>query len=872
MSRNAGTVAIRLDLRGQEELKRQLAELGPAGQRLSRDLEKAMKPVGQQGELVKRVMGEAGEAVDDLARQAGPLGSLFVGLNPVLLGVGAAVGGIALAVREVFVMMERSRETASWARGLETVSTVTGFATDRVLEFRTVFELLEEDVGAADNALEEFSKRLGEFRATGQGEARDGLQALGLSGLGRNELPVEQALDRVLERLADIEDPTRRLALADKLGLRDAAPLLQQSADEIERILGAAEDVNNTFSEGVLQRFSEAGAAIAEAQARADRARQLQALATLDTEVARQEAVADVEERKARILAGRIPLAERETELLENQIQHQEQLLQRLQDYVDDAPVVSVSVSEAMANIRSTEASLQQLNDELERRAMLAERAAEAEERMAMRAGMGAMWDNRLGRTPPDEDSEAAMSLERRRELEALLTQQLQSIQTPLERVAELEANLNAARAEYLRTGEEALRISEAEIAAILAHTRAQLGLNEVKAADKDQPDEAARQQAEALEALQQRVALEQAQARGDTDAVAALEARADLAERIRSYEEAGLKTAEARARAEADLAALAEARADAQASELDRLRESHELTIARLRGDESRVAMLEREAQIRADIERMTGQGLDRGTARDVAETRAAERDAAGRVGNFRSSVNDGFAAGFDSMRQNGGDFDDFVQGMGLSFAESALERLTTGLADAATDLLFDQAAAAIAGTAQGSAAAVPIGTAITGAGATAGLEMAGAITTAGGLVATQLAAAIAGGRAANAAATAASAAAGLPGLDTGGSILIGGVPGIDNNILKVNDRPVARVSADERIDIQPRLGGGARGGGVNQYFTFDARGAVVTQQLLDDFEARANRSAVQGAMTAIGVGEANAAQRSEEQRLVYR
>ena len=57
-------------------------------------------------------------------------------------------------------------------------------------------------------------------------------------------------------------------------------------------------------------------------------------------------------------------------------------------------------------------------------------------------------------------------------------------------------------------------------------------------------------------------------------------------------------------------------------------------------------------------------------------------------------------------------------------------------------------------------------------------------------------------------------SAFGGLPGLNTGGSIMIGGKGGIDQNLLSINGSPVARVGQGERIDVIPRDQANDRGG----------------------------------------------------------
>lgn len=84
-----------------------------------------------------------------------------------------------------------------------------------------------------------------------------------------------------------------------------------------------------------------------------------------------------------------------------------------------------------------------------------------------------------------------------------------------------------------------------------------------------------------------------------------------------------------------------------------------------------------------------------------------------------------------------------------------------------------------------------------------------------------------------------------GLPGFATGGSFMVGGIPGIDRNLLSINGRPTAMVSADETIHVRPA---NDRGGGGS--LVFDMRGAVVTEALLRDMERIANDA------TATGIG----------------
>ena len=464
-NRKAGSVVIRLDLRGQEDLMRRLNALGPAGERVGRDLSRAMQPIKREGKLAKATIVELGDAVKDAASEAGPFGRILSSLGPYGLAAAAGLGVVAVAIREALVLMERANQTTDFAASITNVSRVAGVSAESVLVFRDSLRLVRGDAGQADRALEEFAKRLGEFRTLGTGEAREGLSALGLEALGANDLPVEQALDRVLERLAEIEDPARRLALADKLGLRDAAPLLQRTGDEISRIREQAELTNQALTDGALSRFAEAADRIAAAELRQERARQIQSQALLGAEEARQNALARFEEQKAALLLSRVALEDRTLSQLELQADVLQEQITRYRNILGDGAQLVREQRMAVVELERMEDRLGRINEALAERQRIVELTARAESDLA------ASYVRAPSEMPgASNDNAANLSAERRLELEALVETRIRGLMTPVQQLAELESDLNAAR----RAG---LEISGDQIAAILAQERARLGV-----------------------------------------------------------------------------------------------------------------------------------------------------------------------------------------------------------------------------------------------------------------------------------------------------------------------------------------------------------------------------------------------------------
>lgn len=701
-SRNAGTVAIKLDLRGQEELKRRLGELGPVGDRAFKDLMRAAKPVKGEMDLVGGSVLLLKDGLGDLAQQAGPVARLFTTVSPLALGFGAALGVVAMAVREVFVLMERSRETAMWAEELENVERASGLAAERILSIGSAAQMAGADFNAVLSGMEEFSKRIGEYRATGQGEARDAFDALGLRDLVDNGADATAILDAVLERMREIDDPSRRLALADKLGLREAAPLLQQSADEMARMLEAAEGINSTFTASTLQQFADAAEAIREAELRQTRAVQMQSLSTLQAEVARARVLAEIDERKAAALHAVTPVRERETDVLDFQatvLERQADLLEQRLRQVQGVRDAEIQVAGDLADTRRR---LEEINAEQERRLDIQQRQQEA---LTSYYSMLESWGDRTPEGGAAGSSNNELDTERRRELEALVEQSLRSLMTPLQRIRELESELNDAR-------ENGIEISQAQIDMIVRTRMEAAGLAGKLADLTDEERKAAGAAAAANDPL---------------------EAQKELLESLTGPADA------ARERLGRLYALWADSpeHADIITAEIERVKSAlygqEDSNVIRM---EDRLPGLAKMAEEYSDTMDM----LDRGGVRAL------------------DSISDGLA----DIRHNADDAGEAFERMGSRIVDTFMEMMQQRWIIGPLAGALDTFVSGFFG----------------GAGKTPGMGK-------------------------------------LPGFDRGADILIGGNRGIDNNLLSINNKPTAWVSADEKIRILPNMTGQTGGGG---------------------------------------------------------
>jgi hypothetical protein len=84
----------------------------------------------------------------------------------------------------------------------------------------------------------------------------------------------------------------------------------------------------------------------------------------------------------------------------------------------------------------------------------------------------------------------------------------------------------------------------------------------------------------------------------------------------------------------------------------------------------------------------------------------------------------------------------------------------------------------------------------------------------------------------------------ANTPGMATGGSMIIGGMAGIDQNMLSMNGAPLARVSQGERLTVSPSNDRGGRGGN-----TYVLQGNLLTPEFWSQIQAMDDSAAARGA-----------------------
>lgn len=376
------------------------------------------------------------------------------------------------------------------------------------------------------------------------------------------------------------------------------------------------------------------------------------------------------------------------------------------------------------------------------------------------------------------------------------------------ERALRRQIDLNSKVAQYKRAG---LNAAAAAVAA------------EKDMAELDQARAVA--QAREITTEERKLDIQLAELRNDYEGLKALKDEEFLERQILMWREKGLSLAEAERQAAQDLRNIDDARAEQTSRRLGEQEDARQIELARLRGDDPSViiALEERRRRMEREDELRSG-GMRPEDAEAQAMQEAADRSRAALTGTFRDTFRAGLQAAMNG--DLGGFFKNWIETRAFDALAKVLDRLAEGLAGL-----------------------------VSGQGGGGGFM--GMLTSALGL-ATSFS-----GSAASGASSAGSAVGnavssfgkrnpwiwntppispGAPQFANGGWGTIKGFPGLDANTLSLNGNPIAKVSSGELLNVHQNSGGG---GGSNY---FDLRGAVMTQDLLDQMNAIGEQAAVRG------------------------
>ncbi|PCG09649.1 phage tail tape measure protein [Sphingomonas ginsenosidimutans] len=341
-----------------------------------------------------------------------------------------------------------------------------------------------------------------------------------------------------------------------------------------------------------------------------------------------------------------------------------------------------------------------------------------------------------------------------------------------------IEAELEAARARGDKEAEKRIQDQLALSKQVEAYQRTGLSLDQARAAA--QRDMTAIQQARAVSVArevadeQASAALDAARLGSDQQTIEALERQADLKRRIATYYELTKNLAEATRLAEADQAKVDAARAQVRQRWFEDDAREQAVRIAQARGDsEERIRQLQREIDIRRRARELEQNGgMSSGEAMTRAATEWDQENRARLIGNVRATFQEGIRAALD------GNLGDFMKNWWKDRVAKGMEEAINSLADLVSRLF--------ANIGKGSGGGGILGK----VGSFVGTLLGGGINiTPGMLGVPDLPTSLP---------QMGKVWADLPKFATGGSFRVGGMSGIDNNLIAF------RATKGEMVDIR--------------------------------------------------------------------
>jgi hypothetical protein len=310
------------------------------------------------------------------------------------------------------------------------------------------------------------------------------------------------------------------------------------------------------------------------------------------------------------------------------------------------------------------------------------------------------------------------------------------------------------------------------------------------------------------------------------------IEREKDLRERIQHLEGIGVETAKATELAMEQSLRLETARTAMIQQRVAAAQAEHQLELARLRGDRAAVREMERAASIAERARRIADEArIDPKAAQGRAVIEMAAEDEARLTGQWRSIFRDGV------MSAMTGDLRDWLKDRWTDLWTNAMESALNNIADALMNMVRNAFADAGGGGEKGDWLGQAIGAlgGALGLGGAAGLS---AKTATGSVFATGVK---------------------VPGFAHGGALQLGGLGGVDRNLLSMNGSPIARVSRGEVMEVKPANDRG-RGRGDTH---FHMNGVMTNDQFwaeVDARDSRASRGATTGTLSTLGRRRARA------------
>ena len=265
--------------RWQKELENAEAELYKMENQLKRNREQMEKTNEETGESAQSI-SEIGDAAEDAEKNMGNLGDVVNGLTS-KFGIQlpdsiktsmngmmqldtttlAVTGGFAAVVAAITkaekALISMTKEAASSADDLLTLSSVTGTTTDSVQELNYMADLTDVSLDRIKDSLKETTNKMQEA-ATGTGDAYEAYQRLGveITNADGSLRSAQDVFYDTVDALGEIKNQTERDALAMDLmseSAQELNPLIELGSEKMQEYAQEAHDMGYVLDRDALK-------------------------------------------------------------------------------------------------------------------------------------------------------------------------------------------------------------------------------------------------------------------------------------------------------------------------------------------------------------------------------------------------------------------------------------------------------------------------------------------------------------------------------------------------------------------------------------------------------------------------------------------
>lgn len=239
---DGGSINLRLSLKGAEQVRAELASIGPAGSKMARDLDRALRQPSAGMKALDTGAREARAGLESFTARAGPAGSVLQSFGP--WGMAAAAGFAAVTAGAAAAIQIANQATAA-AADLTDAADRIGVGTEALQQWRFVADEVGVPVQALESDLEKLNGTLGKFKqGIGDAKLKPWFQELGISKADLDSITTaDQLMMMLADRLGQITDRSKQVAAARAFGIEASLPALRLGEEGLRELMERAKEL-----------------------------------------------------------------------------------------------------------------------------------------------------------------------------------------------------------------------------------------------------------------------------------------------------------------------------------------------------------------------------------------------------------------------------------------------------------------------------------------------------------------------------------------------------------------------------------------------------------------------------------------------------